>query len=182
MHLLRGIIESGNQETEGTLIKVEICLYSRDKIYRSHQVSRHTRALFGSRKDFTYSRIFPGVGVGVSFLPIYPNLSDPIHSSHLIKFGSAMGITSDPIRINPWSLVEATGSLVPIPFVWDSMDARMQALGTGGSLSQDVLMPQCERWIQLYNWHLPKINMWLTVQTKTRLEIKGSVLCNYYNH
>lgn len=62
MHLLRGIIESGNQEPEGTLIKVEICLYSKDKIYRSHQVSRHINALFGPRKHFTYSRIFPRVG------------------------------------------------------------------------------------------------------------------------
>ena len=53
MHLLRGIIESGNQEPEGTLIKVEIFLYSKDKIYRSHQVSRHIKALFGPRKDFT---------------------------------------------------------------------------------------------------------------------------------
>lgn len=62
IHLLRGITESGNQEWEGTLIiiRVEICLCSRAKVYRSCQVSRHAGALFSTRKFCNYSRIFPG--------------------------------------------------------------------------------------------------------------------------
>lgn len=144
-HLLRGIIESGNQELEGTLIKVEICLGSRDKVYRSCQVSRHTRAQFDTRKNYRYTRIFPGVGM--SFLLLYLNLSDPSISEipflPLIQFASAMGITEgDPVRINPRSFVEATGKQAPF-CLRISVDARMQALGTSCPQQVPEPIPTC---------------------------------------
>lgn len=118
MHLLRGIIESGNQEPEGTLIKVEFCLYSKDKIYKVVRCQGTLEPCLVLGKTLHIPEFSPGWEV--SFLPIYSNLiqaSPRFHSSHLIQFGSAMGITSDLIRVNSRSLVEATGNLAPIPFV-----------------------------------------------------------------
>lgn len=130
MHLLRGIVELGNQEMEGNLriTTVEICIWNRAIVYRIHQVKAH-RSLFIENSidnpEYSLKRELPA---------LYLNLSDSnifeILLLSIMHVGSSVGITQgDTIRINPRSFMEATGKQPLSLCLGISVDVRMQTLG-----------------------------------------------------
>lgn len=120
MHLLRGIIELGNQETEGNLriITVDICMCVIGQKFIEFVRSRHT----GACSVLENSIDNPEYSLKSELPAFYLNLSDSnifeIPFLSIMHFGSSLGITQgDIIRINPRSFMEATGKQPLLPVV-----------------------------------------------------------------